>query len=235
MKQGNLPTSKIAYWSLSLMAIIVTGIFMSSCVDKKDEQSTAMVGAAGNCFTLTKEQIQETWVSRGHTSNADPKQNISYVQIFVGQKPGANNFELSMQGYRADHTAIGDLVKLGDGQGCGQDVSNSMIGKYYINFDKLNILKDPSTVRDNLVRLQFGPAPYKIDESKFDLMQLSVTSFSSDGEPDGLDPALPCPPCINCNPRCPPNCTPACTEPLDTLKSAGSTVAPLDTMNIRKQ
>ena len=235
MKPLVSPTRSYSRWLLPLLAMIIAIAIIPSCKndDKKKDPSIAAPEADVTCFTLTKKQIQDEWVTPGYTSNSDPKKNINYIQFFTSVVPRTNNFDINIQAYDTSGNALGNLIKLGTGQGCPVNLPTVLIGRNFIDFNKLNILKNPTTIADYFQRIVFTPAIYQRDG--FDLLQFKATAFY-ENTTMGLDGALPCPPCINCRPPCPDYCTPACTpNQLDSLASLDTSrrIKPIDT-NISK-
>jgi hypothetical protein len=230
-------TRSYSRWLMTMVALVILVACLPACKEKKKGGDPAIAEPAVDvtCFTLTKKQIQDEWITPGYTSNSDPKKNINYIQFFTSVVPRTNNFDINIQAYDTTGAPLGNLIKLGTGQGCPINLPTVLIGRNFLDFKRLNILKDPTTIADYFQRIVFTPAIFQKDG--FDLLQFKTTAFY-ENTTMGLEGALPCPPCINCRPPCPDYCTPACTpEQLDSLASINpmSPVRPIDTANIRKQ
>lgn len=210
------------FWKLMpLLALVILLLSIISCGDNKTTAEPR------GCLTLTKDQIQTEWVDRGYFSNSNPRENLTYVWFESTRNPDGS-FAVKAQGIKGDGTtAMGDPITLGKGSDCPPGLPNASIKSNQALFSDWNILRDGS-LEVRFQNLAFTPTANT--SSGQELLEYRAMAYYEDITSD-LPSLLPCPPCINCRPKCPTWCTPPCTTNSDTTGTgdSGGVIKMLDT------
>jgi len=193
--QINQLFTKKSSWLLPLVIAVCSMLIISSC-GKQEEKAPD-----GTCITLSRAKINNAWGKPGHLKD------ISYLTFITSYNPVNHKFEVSVQAYKADYSAIGDLVKLAVGKSCPTNLPPILIGVNNQDFLALNIVDTTTTpwkLKD-FTYIDFTPVVDKLSCGTYNLNLLKYKT-SVEGGGEGIPKidiiTLPCPPCINCRPVC---------------------------------
>ncbi len=189
---------------LTIAAFLMLTI--ASCKGKKEN----FAGMDVSCAVLLQEKMKNAWETPGHLKSID------YLTFYSSYNRGSGKFDVGVQAFKKDNSKIGSYVDLTAGAGCNVSLPmGTAIGENNIELADLDILKDPSTLKDfDYVKL----TPKICPESDINFMCFDVEIVTGGVGSPVERGTLPCPPCPYCKPPCA-----ADAKKIDTLMNSKDT------------
>jgi hypothetical protein len=186
--------------NLSLLTLAVFSLLcISSC--GTEESTVHKESLAAPCFVLTETQINNYWVTE-YTSPSNPENKlIAIIRFYVHSN--ALGIALSVQAFNSTYEPLGKTITISPGEYCDCELSHFMIGESYdVNWNDLKIINpENGQLVEGFNNIILRPQTETIPETDLNYLQFNLEVHIGNGEPE-RQVVLPCPPCINCKPRC---------------------------------
>lgn len=208
-------------WVYSITALLFI-LIITSCNSHKsngtaaDEietvQTAKAVTTGPDCMLLSKSNLA-TWAPK-YTNPTNPPANIiTVIKFYPTFNSTTGNYDIRARGYNGANAAVGSSILLVAGVACPQSLPPLLTGQSYdVTLASLNILKADGSLVDFFENIILIPQSYMANSYYFLKFQLDIEIGNN--RSTYAEPVLPCPPCLNCKPKC--------TEPIepqDTLPS----------------